>query len=605
MTASSAMPTATDARPVLALRVGVTGHRDLSGADLAKLTEVIDGILADGETALRRVRHDQEAAALYGEAPPVLRIVSALAEGADRLVAEIALKRGDWVLAAPLPFPADVYRIDFPGSVDAFERLRLLAGDEVIELDGDRAHQDAAYLEAGLCMLRHSDLVIAIYDREHVNKPGGTWDVMQEAARFGLPLIVVDARPPHAATVGLAQTRTCTTHWIDAEIRTLMVPQWPKCRRLHHLAVLTYLTGERVTESGEPPDFLYKGPFAVPLPVFGNIFPGIVRLLAGPRPPPKPPADLPLPTTSGHPAATSLYLHYQRADALAVHYSKVHRSGFVMIYLLAAFALIFAALGQFLRGSGYAWIATAAELATLAAVFSIVGFERRLRWRERWLDYRLLAEELRQADILAQIGRCPPHSAISRIAEEQPENAWVAWLVRAILRSVGVVGARYDSGHLAVVRDYLADVRLRDQIHYHEDTRKRNETADKRLRQFSIWLFWSTVVVVVVELATVALDRFFGWKVELPRLGLLAVALPALATAGFGIRNQAEFELVVGRSDRLGARLTKQAQAIRELTGAALTSVALGQAALKAAKIMRGDTADWAAIFEVKESEAP
>jgi hypothetical protein len=597
MTSSTLLPVAGDARPVLSVRVGVTGHRDLAGADLPALRASVDAVLAAIESAVRIVAHKVAAHGLYADEPPVLRLVSSLAEGADRLVAAAALARRPkeefWRLAAPLPFPTELYRKDFPASAE-FEHLLAAAGDEAVELDGrpdDDDTKTAAYLEAGRFMLRHADLVIAIHDPAHADKPAGTAAMMREAEAIGLPLLVIAATPPHAVRLGVRRDPVDDLpDWMRATLQALLVPVWPKAKRVNDRAARQYLTGQGGVFTASP----QPGVFATRPLALGRFFPWMVGLLAGEQPRAPPPLLPPLPP---HPSADTLRLHHLRADALASRYASIHRSGFVAIYLLAAMSLIAAAAAQWLHGQAASIYATSVELATLLAVLWVVWRENALRWRERWLDYRLLAEELRQADLLVRLGRSPPHSAIARVAEEQPENAWVCWLVRAILRSVGPVGGRYDRDYLAAIRDHLAEGRLPEQIDYHTRTHDRNDAANARLRWINRILFALTFAAVLIELS--------GWVEGCGAPGFFAVAFPALASAGFGIRNQAEFELVVGRSHRLRRRLTRVAAEIAALTGDALTSVALGKAALRAANVMRADTADWATIFEVKESETP
>jgi hypothetical protein len=86
----------------LTLVVGVTGHRDLRDQDIPELERTVATVIA-------QLRGDY----LDNETPLVL--LSALAEGADRLAARIALAQGER-LVAPMPMPIDEYRNDFePG----------------------------------------------------------------------------------------------------------------------------------------------------------------------------------------------------------------------------------------------------------------------------------------------------------------------------------------------------------------------------------------------------------------------------------------------------------------------------------------------------------
>ena len=111
---------------VTPFRIGVTGHRPpgLDGADLPLLRRQI-------RTCLELVRREL----LQSAASPVgLIIVSPLAEGADRIVAEEGLLLG-YALHALLPFPREHYLQDFltAESRRAFERL-LADATDVVEL---------------------------------------------------------------------------------------------------------------------------------------------------------------------------------------------------------------------------------------------------------------------------------------------------------------------------------------------------------------------------------------------------------------------------------------------------------------------------------------
>src|SRR6185437_8618831 len=87
--------------------IGVTGHRHLRAGDLPQHRHHVRELFAH----LRR---------RYPATP--LRILTALAEGADRLVAEVALEEGHELLV-PLPLePAD-YERDFPDTVAEFHSI--------------------------------------------------------------------------------------------------------------------------------------------------------------------------------------------------------------------------------------------------------------------------------------------------------------------------------------------------------------------------------------------------------------------------------------------------------------------------------------------------
>src|SRR5882762_9970382 len=132
-------------KPPLALSIGVVGHRPnrLPLASLekvvAEVSKVLDALMVEATAARRRY------ADVFTSDKPQFSVVTALAEGADRIVAEAALTK-DFVLRALLPFPTDVYQASFvdPGSSVEFDNL-LGRAKSVFILPGQHDDQARAY----------------------------------------------------------------------------------------------------------------------------------------------------------------------------------------------------------------------------------------------------------------------------------------------------------------------------------------------------------------------------------------------------------------------------------------------------------------------------
>src|SRR4051812_39076652 len=99
--------TSTRAQGPLPLVIGVTGHRDLRPEDLDTLRARVDEIFAQLEETCPHT--------------PLI-LLSSLAEGADRLVARVALEHGARLIA-PLPLRRELYEADFPETVGEFRTL--------------------------------------------------------------------------------------------------------------------------------------------------------------------------------------------------------------------------------------------------------------------------------------------------------------------------------------------------------------------------------------------------------------------------------------------------------------------------------------------------
>ena len=159
-------------------KVGVTGHRLLT-----EIPKIVAGI--------------EEALALIKASYPgrSLTAISALAEGADRLVAEAVLRTSEGKLIAVIPFDCEEYATDFgtegtPSSIH-FKCLQLRAA-EVVELPSP-SDRNEGYAQGGDYVLDHCDVLMAVWDGELAQGRGGTSEIVTRARGLGKPLVIVRA----------------------------------------------------------------------------------------------------------------------------------------------------------------------------------------------------------------------------------------------------------------------------------------------------------------------------------------------------------------------------------------------------------------------------
>ena len=189
-------------RPRLVVQIGVTGHRPnrLSpqvAADLPRQCEQVLKAIA----ALASSAHDP---LLHAPEPPLLRIISPLAEGADRIVARAGLALGA-DLQCPLPFHVDEYCRDFEDAASREEFHALLAkASAVFQADGSRDAEEVAYERIGRMVLEQSDFLIAIWDGEPAAGRGGTTQIVEEAIAQNVPVLWLHASDPKDPCILLA-----------------------------------------------------------------------------------------------------------------------------------------------------------------------------------------------------------------------------------------------------------------------------------------------------------------------------------------------------------------------------------------------------------------
>jgi hypothetical protein len=176
-------PTSPDGRTPL--RLGVTGHRSLDqeAAVRSAINLAIDQALREhgGGTS--------QAADLI--------VVSALAEGADRLVVDECLRRDGTTLEAILPLPMDEYAKDFETVGSRQQFAHLLGQAASVEIAETMPSREEAYERAGHLMVERSDVVLAVWDGLPARGRGGTADIVAYALARDVPVVRIDSEADH------------------------------------------------------------------------------------------------------------------------------------------------------------------------------------------------------------------------------------------------------------------------------------------------------------------------------------------------------------------------------------------------------------------------
>jgi hypothetical protein len=233
-------------RPRLAFRVGVTGHSPGDPNDPVRnhvdpacepaIRERIREVLAWIEHAVGEAHTQAEGAYddtvldARGSRPArayVLRVISPLAEGADRWVADEGRRLG-YEIQVPIPFLESRYEEDFKteDSLREYQTLRKAATSALV-LDADPS-DPARYVAVGRTVRSNCDLLIAIWNGRDAKGEGGTAQVVREARQNQLPVLHIHAAAPHAAVLlgapDVETTPAVTRELMHAEILRLLLP---------------------------------------------------------------------------------------------------------------------------------------------------------------------------------------------------------------------------------------------------------------------------------------------------------------------------------------------------------------------------------------------
>jgi len=592
----------TPPKPRLALSIGIIGHRPNRLPEAARVkvqadvVNLLDRLHAEVRTALAA---DQE---YFSHNEPQLSLISALAEGADRMAAEAALARG-WALDVALPFAADVYRTDFetPESNSAFDGL-LRKARSVLVLPGLRLNQTRAYESVGLTVLGQSDILLAIWDHGASGGGGGTTEMLKAAVKLGVPILHIDANgksPPRILWSELSDfpvpadtLDSVPADDVNSGVKLLVEKLVsPPLQGTERRSLKRYIAEQF---SG----YNFRCEFPALMMICGvrsmqktDWRPSSPQLLADELLKLCP--SIPSGELQREPGV--LALAYGWADAVGIRFAGVFRSAFVLNFLFASSAVI-AAVTSLLFAHDKKYLFVSAELLLIGVVLinTIVG--RLQAWHQHWFEAREVAERLRVALALWMLG-ARPKTFFGR------EPAWTGWYARALVREQGLRSTVLDDAELSAMRTVLLAV-LAGQCTYHHTTAVRMGKLERRLEVIGLCLFAATALTASAFLAAfLSASHFLEIHERIPSLvTMLAASLPALATATYGIRVIGDFEGIARRSERAHDALKKLIDAINHDQ---LTLDRLRARARDTAEAMLGDVSSWRIAAESRSLNLP
>lgn len=436
--------------------VGVTGHRDLH-PDEWPVLEARLGTLLD---------------TLQSAAPTAgLRLLSSLAEGADTLVARVAIARG-LPLTAILPLPVEDYREDFVEDAARAEFDRLLAAaDEVVVAPAIRddtgrvvPSRELAYVAAGEILAAASRLLITLWDGLDSAKLGGTAhvvDLRRHPERNGF-----DKAHEIAGLLGGG----------DEPIFHLVCSRTRSPRLAPGLAPLQerWIVGDAVLNQPATrlPDSVRSA--LEHLEDFA-----LDRRRHAARIEASEAGDLPA-ADSADPAGAAIRDDFHAADVLGRFYKRQLRRALVTLYVLAVTTgVLFMLYGNF----GLRW-----PIYVVLGVFGTAWYAHRLgaqgAWHRRFLHYRLLAETLRVRYFwhrvgIHRFGAATPHEGFSY--ELAGGLSWIRnSSSHATLRSLAHPAPDPEAGAALAARHWIGTDGRSGQLQYFEYAWGAHHAFDKR-----------------------------------------------------------------------------------------------------------------------------
>jgi hypothetical protein len=422
----------------------------------------------------------------------------------------------------------------------------------------DGLSDDEEYERAGWKLIRHCDVLLAVWDPGKGRRKGGTGDTLLHAAWLGKPCIWIPVDDPSRPidNFGVDTAADFYEHVLSFAVGAELGDP-PYCRKVSDvLAPLqeSYRGLDTFNRQRLPPDF------HIELATHLTHHPDR-RWVAGPL---------------------------KRASWLARgNRSQFWRLAIAISILAPAAALALGFSVSFGAGPSWRHYLALAEAVLLGAALLALWAVRGRKYHRHWLAYRVLAERLRSASYLARIGTDVLRTAgLQRVyVEHQPED----WLHRAFLevwdgRPPHNTATAADPADLGELRWQLSEKWLGEQIRFYDQ--RAPGSGDKERA-------WSRVALAAFVLAWVAAVLHWldigdpSWVHNLSVL--LSVSLPAAGASAGAIVTIAQFRARAERYERVASELAIHQARIR--AAASLNGIA--SASLAAARTIAEETGDW------------
>ena len=507
------------------LVVAVTGHRDLVPAEIPRIRRIVREFLEK----------------LRSENPNrIVAVMSPLAEGADRLVAEEALALG-LSLTVPLPMPKELYVEDFvtPASRAEFERLCAQAldvfelpmtpGNTASSVRGSAANRARQYAQCGVFLCAHCHVLLALWDGKPSHRLGGTGQVVRFHHQDVMPGYTPLATSSHL---------TLTDDESDLVYHVVCSRDRPDGRPeegLEPLDAFWFTTDEQQPRSRSMPR-RHRQVFER-TDQFSEDAQSHAEMIDRER----------YPLLSDEQAQTlppglvDINQVFCAADWLAIHYQKrfllTLKVSHVCVFLAG---LIYVTYTDFATLRAFLFVV----LGLMAVATTFNFFARRGAWHRKYLDYRTLAEGLRVQFYWAAAGVTSGN--VSKFAHDnflQMQDPDLGW-IRNVMRVAGTecdVRPNSDPAALQfVIREWIGDGKSGQLGYFARKSGQRNQehAVTQRVGRIGLWASAATLAVLIL------FDSAFSDETRLPLVYGMGCILLAVGIRQAYAKATAESELI-------------------------------------------------------------
>ncbi|MEM1433724.1 MAG: hypothetical protein AAGG11_06705 [Pseudomonadota bacterium] len=456
------------------LVIGATGHRDLVPEELPALEAIVEALLKQ----------------LKAEFPDLpLRLMTALADGADRLAARVAHGL-DIPVTILLPMPEALYRSQFAEPPDElFEEL--LDNSEVICLPDpaatgfavagvDPSAMETRYAQLGVYLAAHSHILLAIWDGKDSQAAGGTSSVVRFHQQSTMDCLSGDLR---RSPIDFSEDESDLVYHVVCSRRDSGAPASD-----YAPGDACWLSRDDVEpRTADLPD-RYRRVFRQQASFNRDLDALLAAVPAGDRD-----------SAAGEPVLREVLATHSRIDQLAQSFQRRALRSIRLTFLFIALA-------------GVSFIAYADLPGTDPVIFTYLLFllmaialhrlERRNEWYRKYLDYRGLAEGIRVQYYWGLAGVAPaeatryPHDLFTR--HQDLEAGWVRNVMRFVARKVDALeqGTTPD-GLERCINEWVGDA-ASGQIAFYEQRAQQRLKRSRLTRRLTTLSFGIGAVLALV-----------------------------------------------------------------------------------------------------------
>lgn len=512
MTQSSEVPLSSN-QPTLPLVIGVTGHRDLVTEDIPDLKKRLRSIFSD----LKKEYSNTS-----------LLLMSALADGADRLAADVALEMG-LELFVPLPMPQELYKEDFSETsaiqfqnyldkADISVTLPMEPGNSADTVRAGGVARDRQYHAVGRFIVAHSLILIAIWDGATGGPMGGTSQVVR------MQLEGMDDNTSSDDDDLFAPLQTGPViHIMTRRSESNSTPDDAYLShyrsRLKNMEGVNFLYPRNGDDSASREE--EENRTVACIERFNRDTSDIFRIAPDFDAARQQSAEYVLKKSSDgsqdsfsqkdlSPPSSQLLVYFAHSDALAQQFQQSTYKVLLLIPCLIPLIVLF--LGLYSNNVAPNMLSLTGYFATICMAYGIYIYSQRKSINEKFLDYRALAEGMRVALFwrLAGIKEVP---ASFYLSNQQSELDWIRYAIRTwcLLSQKGIEEKATSQSKMAVKRYWL-----KDQMDYFgKKARTHNQTADKLNSMskifFRLGLFIMTPAMLAIHGLKLGGDALDAW----------------------------------------------------------------------------------------------